>query len=73
MPLTEQRWANKTDAARYAGVDRTTIIKWAKAGNIRQSPKRAGEHQLVDLRSIDEYLGGVGNDHEQMGRADVGA
>ena len=54
----EHRWATKTQAAEYAGCSRRTIWRWAKEGSIRQSQKRDGMRQLVDLRSIDEYLGG---------------
>ena len=55
---TEPRWATKTDAAIYAGVSRATIWKWCRDGNIRQSHKKEGVRQRVDLRSIDEYLEG---------------
>lgn len=60
---TEIRWASKKDAAIYAGVTAETIRRWCRDKRIRQSPKRAGVRQRVDLRSIDEYL--EGRDEEE--------
>ena len=51
------RFATFPTAARYLGVGRSTLYKWAGAGLIRVV--KAGARSLIDLPAAVEYMDGL--------------